>query len=115
MAETGLPERIEAVRRFSRFYTKQIGALHEKLLRSPFSLAEARVIYELARREKTTATDLAWELGLNGGYLSRVLRGFKKRGLIAKQLSAADGRQSILRLTDKGQGAFAAINARSCN
>jgi DNA-binding MarR family transcriptional regulator/GNAT superfamily N-acetyltransferase len=106
---------VEAVRRFNRFYTQQIGVLPEKLLGSPFSLAEARVIYELAHQEKTTATQLADELGLDGGYLSRILRDFDKRGLIAKQLSPTDGRQTLLWLTKPGRDAFATINARSRN
>lgn len=113
MTETALAQRIEAIRRFNRFYTRQIGVLHEKLLRSPFSLAEARVIYELAHHEQTTATELGGELGLDAGYLSRILRDFQKRGLIDKQTSETDGRQSILWLTAQGQEAFATINARS--
>jgi DNA-binding MarR family transcriptional regulator/N-acetylglutamate synthase-like GNAT family acetyltransferase len=113
MTETALAQRVEAVRRFNRFYTRQIGVLHEKLLRSPFSLAEARVIYELAHHEQTTATELVAELGLDAGYLSRILRDFQKRGLIDKQTSETDGRQSLLWLTEQGQAAFATINARS--
>lgn len=106
---------VEAVRRFNRFYTQQIGVLHERLLRSPFSLTEARVIYELAHLEKSTATDLGKELGLDPGYLSRILQNFKKRGLIAKQISKTDGRQSLLWLTDRGKEIFASLNARSEN
>ena len=106
---------VEAVRRFNRFYTKQIGVLHEGLLRSPFPLTEARVIYELAHHEKTTATELCNELGLDAGYLSRILRSFKKRNLINKQLSQTDGRQNLLSLTERGQEAFATLNARSHN
>lgn len=113
MIKTDLWQHVETVRRFNRFYTRQIGVLQEKLLRSPFSLAEARVIYELAHREKTTATELGNELGLDAGYLSRILRDFKKRGLIDKQPSETDGRQSFLSLTEQGQAAFAALNARS--
>ncbi|HET6962117.1 MAG TPA: helix-turn-helix domain-containing GNAT family N-acetyltransferase [Terriglobia bacterium] len=115
MAAMDISQRVAAVRRFNRFYTKQIGLLHEKLLRSPFSLTEARVIYELAHREKTTATELGNELGLDAGYLSRTLSSFKKRRLISKMPSAADGRQSLLSLTEKGQEAFAKINAASHN
>jgi DNA-binding MarR family transcriptional regulator/N-acetylglutamate synthase-like GNAT family acetyltransferase len=115
MAKTDLSQRIEAVRRFNRFYTQQIGVLQEGLLRSPFSLTEARVIYELAHHEKTTATELGNELSLDAGYLSRILSGFKKRGLIDKQPSKSDGRQSILWLTEQGQDAFAMLNARSHN
>jgi len=108
-------EHVEAVRRFNRFYTRQIGVLPQKLLRSPFSLAEGRVLYELAHQERTTATQLAGELGLDGGYLSRILEGFRKRGLIAKEPSPTDGRRALLRLTQAGREAFAAINARSRN
>ena len=108
-------QRIETVRRFNRFYTKKIGVLHEGLLRSPFSLTEARVIYELAHHEKTTATELCNELGLDAGYLSRILRSFKKRSLIKKQFSQTDGRQNLLSLTERGKEAFATLNTRSRN
>jgi DNA-binding MarR family transcriptional regulator/N-acetylglutamate synthase-like GNAT family acetyltransferase len=104
---------VDAVRRFNRFYTQQIGVLHEKLLRSPFSLTEARVLYEVAHQEKTTAKDLASELALDAGYLSRILQSFKKKGLIAKQMSKTDGRQSLLWLTDRGREIFATLNTRS--
>ena len=113
MGETDIRRRVEAVRRFNRFYTQQIGGLQERLLRSPFSLTEVRVLYELAHRQKLTATELGKELGLDGGYLSRILRGFEERGLIGKRPSEADGRQSHLWLTGKGRNAFAPINARS--
>ena len=113
MASTQIAQHVEAVRRFSRYYTKQIGLLQEKILRSPFSLAEARVIYELAHHEKTTATELASELGLDPGYLSRILRDFNKRGLIDKGRSESDGRKKLLRLSENGQAAFAGINTRS--
>lgn len=113
MVEKDAYQRIEAVRRFNRFYTKKIGVLHERLLKSPFPLTEARVIYELAHHEKATATELSNELGLDAGYLSRLLRTFKKRGLIHKQPSKTDGRQNFLSLTDRGQEAFAMLNVRS--
>jgi DNA-binding MarR family transcriptional regulator/GNAT superfamily N-acetyltransferase len=100
------------VRRFNRFYTKQIGVLHEGLLHSPFSLTEARVLYELAHGQ-TTASEISNVLEVDAGYLSRILRGFKKHGLIDKQPSPTDGRQSVLRLTAQGQEAFAGLNARS--
>lgn len=113
MIQTDLHQQGEAVRRFNRFYTKQIGVLHERILRSPFSLTEARVLYELAHQEQTTASGLAKELGLDGGYLSRILGKFKKRGLLAKQPSETDGRMSLLRLTGKGKKAFGVIDTRS--
>jgi DNA-binding MarR family transcriptional regulator/N-acetylglutamate synthase-like GNAT family acetyltransferase len=112
-AAPSLEQRVAAVRRFNRFYTRQIGVLHEHLLDTPFSLAEARLIYELAHHERTTATQLAEELGLDPGYLSRLLRSLQQRRLIAKQPSPTDRRQVLLSLTDKGQAAFAGLNARS--
>lgn len=107
--------RVEAVRRFNRFYTKQIGLLQEGLLESPFSLTEARVVYELAHHEETTATHLAQELGLDQGYMSRILRGFEEKGLIERRVSPEDRRQQLLSLTEAGQEAFAEINAASRN
>jgi DNA-binding MarR family transcriptional regulator/GNAT superfamily N-acetyltransferase len=108
-----LLERVAAVRAFNRFYTQQIGVLHESLARSPFSLTEARVLYELAHREEATATELSDQLGLDPGYLSRILASFKRRGLIRQKPSAADGRQNILKLTKEGAKAFAALNLGS--
>lgn len=113
MSDTDLADRVEAVRRFNRFHTRRIGVLREGLLGSPFSLAEGRVLYELANRSKATATELAGELGLDTGYLSRILRGFEERGLIDRRPSEADGRQSVLSLTGPGRRAFDAIDARS--
>ncbi len=105
--------RVEAVRRFNRFYTRQIGVLQEKLLRSPFSLTEARLIYELAHRKTAIAKDLGKELGVDAGYLSRTLEGLKEKGLLKKEQSKTDGRQILVGLTRKGQDAFTSINARS--
>lgn len=113
MADYGLEARVAAVRRFNRFYTQKIGVLQEGLLRSPFSLTEARVLYELAHREPTTASALCRDLGLDAGYVSRILRDFGRRGLIARRRSRDDGRQSLVSLTRKGQAAFAPLDARS--
>lgn len=113
MTTTELAGKVEAVRRFNRFYTRQIGLLEEGLLRSPFSLTEARVVYELAHHEETTATHLAQELGLDPGYLSRILTTFQKQGLVRKRSSPRDGRVHLLSLTEGGQEAFAEINAAS--
>jgi DNA-binding MarR family transcriptional regulator/GNAT superfamily N-acetyltransferase len=113
MDQPGLPRHVDAVRRFTRFYTRRIGALHEGLLGSPFSLTEGRVIYELAQREGATASEMGKELGLDAGYLSRILRGFESKGLIGRRPSEADGRQSIISLTEAGREAFDLIDARS--
>ena len=115
MSDDDFDRRVGAVRRFNRFWTRQIGVLREGYLESPFSLTEVRVLYELARREEPTASELGEELGLDAGYLSRLLRGFEKHGLIHKRLSGADGRRRLLRLTERGREAFAPLDARSRN
>src|SRR3954466_6976318 len=112
MIVTDLPAQIESIRHFNRFYTRQIGVLEEGLVQSPYSLTEARIIYELAHHEQTTATELTSELKRDGGYLSRIFRDFAQRGLIAKQPSETDGRQTVLSLSEVGQGAFALLNSR---
>ena len=104
--------RVETVRRFNRFYTRQIGLLNEGLLDSPFSLTEVRALYELAHREHPTAAELCKDLGLDAGYLSRILRKFEKQQLIEKK-GSQDARQSLLSLTRKGRKAFAPLEARS--
>lgn len=104
-----LSERTEIVRRFNRFYTRQIGVLHEHLLDSAFSLTEVRILYELAYREQLTSADLCRELGLNAGYLSRVIAGFEKQGLIAKTRSPTDARAAQLQLTEQGQRTLAPL------
>ncbi len=113
MAESDFNQRVAAVRRFNRFYTRQIGLLQESYLKSQFSLSQVRVLYELAHRERPTATELGRELGLDPGYLSRILRLFEKRGFLKRTPSHADGRQSHLFLTARGQAAFAPLNTRS--
>jgi DNA-binding MarR family transcriptional regulator/N-acetylglutamate synthase-like GNAT family acetyltransferase len=104
---------VELLRRFNRFYTRQLGLLQEGLLDSHFSLTEGRVLYELAQAGKSTAKGLCNQLGLDPGYLSRILRVFEKKGLLRKSPSPADGRQSLLDLTPEGDRAFAAIDSRS--
>lgn len=109
----GTEDRVGRVRRFNRFYTQKIGVLHEGLLRTPFSLTEGRVLYELAHREQTTAAEVAGALGLDGGYLSRILGDFARQQLVRKSVSDTDGRKSHLRLTEKGVRAFERLNAAS--
>jgi DNA-binding MarR family transcriptional regulator/GNAT superfamily N-acetyltransferase len=113
MGDGALDRRIAAVRRFNRFYTRQIGLLQDGYLESPFSLTQVRVLYELAHRETTSASELSRQLGLDAGYLSRVLGGFERIGLIDSQASDIDARRSILRLTEQGREAFAPLDARS--
>ncbi|MCA1717440.1 MAG: bifunctional helix-turn-helix transcriptional regulator/GNAT family N-acetyltransferase [Actinobacteria bacterium] len=112
-SEDDFDRRVGDVRHFNRFWTRQIGVLREGYLESPFSLTEVRVLYELAHREETTASELGEELGLDAGYLSRILRGFEKDGLIHKRPSEADGRRRLLRFTERGREAFAPLDARS--
>ena len=113
MVETASDRRIADLRRFNRFYTQKIGVLVEGLLKSPFSLTEARVLYELAREEQSTATHLGTQLGLDPGYLSRILRSFERRGLIRRTPSQSDRRLWLLSLTAQGRAAFALLDARS--
>ncbi len=101
---------VAAVRRFNRFYTKQIGLLTDHLHDSPFSLTEVRVLYELAHRDHWTASELGQELSLDAGYLSRILRKFEDRKLIERQTSPTDARQSVLKLTTKGRSEFDPLN-----
>jgi DNA-binding MarR family transcriptional regulator/predicted N-acetyltransferase YhbS len=105
--------RVAAMRRFSRFYTRRLGVLQDRFLGSPFSLAEARVLYELTQRVRPTATELCAALDLDPGYLSRILRGFAERGLVTKTPSPEDRRQSRLALTPKGRKAYAPLERRS--
>lgn len=104
---------LAAVRRFNRFYTRQIGLLEEGLLDSEFSLTEVRVLYEMAQRRQTMAAELCKDLGLDAGYLSRILASFQKSGLIEKEESPNDARQTLLSLTKKGRKTFEPLNARS--
>jgi len=113
MAQTDLNPRIDTVRRFNRFYTRAIGVLQEGWLNSPFSLTEARVLYELAHRERLTATVVGNSLELDPGYLSRILCSFEKRGLIEKTPSEDDGRQILLALTGEGRQQSAPLEART--
>jgi len=108
-----LERRVAAVRRFSRFYTRQLGLLREGLNETRFSLTEGRVLYELAHRVPTTAAVLAAELELDPGYLSRILRRFGEDGLVAKKRAPDDARQSLIAITAKGRKAFAPLNKGS--
>jgi DNA-binding MarR family transcriptional regulator/GNAT superfamily N-acetyltransferase len=104
---------VHAVRRFNRFYTRLIGVLDEGFVDSPFSLTEVRILYELAHRDPATATAIGRELALDAGYLSRILRRFRRNGLVRMQASDDDGRQTWLRLTAKGRRTVATLEART--
>ena len=101
---------ISAVRAFNRFYTRKLGFLDQHLLKSPFSLSEARVLYELANRENLAAKEIGIELGLDPGYLSRIVQNFDEKGLITRKPLEADRRQYLLSLTAKGRQAFARLD-----
>lgn len=105
-----LPAEAAAVRAFNRFYTHRIGALNAALNGGRLSLTEARVLYELAVRQTTAATDLCRDLGLDRGYLSRILSGFERKGLIDRAACPADGRRNLVRLTVAGAALFAEID-----
>jgi DNA-binding MarR family transcriptional regulator/N-acetylglutamate synthase-like GNAT family acetyltransferase len=104
---------IAAVRRFNRFYTRQIGVLRKTFLGSPYSLTEARVLYEIANHHAMTASEIGRKLDLDAGYLSRTLRAFEKRGLITRKRSARDARRTHLALSSRGHRAFAPLEERS--
>jgi len=115
MPADDLENRISAVRQFNRFITQQIGVLQEGLLHTPYSLTEARILYELghAQSGSLTAAGLCRQLSLDAGYLSRILEGFQTQGLIEKKRSETDGRQRILHLTARGQETFTLLDRRS--
>jgi DNA-binding MarR family transcriptional regulator/N-acetylglutamate synthase-like GNAT family acetyltransferase len=109
-----LEARVDDVRRFNRFFTRRIGVLREGLLHSPYSLAEARIIFEIAHRERAlTASDLSRDLGLDPGYLSRILARLEQQRLIDKVRSETDARRRFLSLTPEGKEAFSSLDARS--
>jgi DNA-binding MarR family transcriptional regulator/GNAT superfamily N-acetyltransferase len=106
-------DRLAKVRRFNRFYTRQLGVLRKTYLDSPYTLGEARVLYEIANGGALTASDIGRALDLDAGYLSRTLRNFEKRGLIERQASSSDARQSHLALSARGKKSFAPLERRS--
>lgn len=111
--QDSLDDRVAEVRTFSRFYTGVIGVLREGLLRTPYSLTEARVIFELGQREATALADLRQTLDLDAGYLSRIVARFTADGLITRERAAEDGRRQTIRLTEQGQAAYAMLDCRS--
>jgi DNA-binding MarR family transcriptional regulator/N-acetylglutamate synthase-like GNAT family acetyltransferase len=112
---TALDQRVASVRAFNRFYTELIGVLGDGLLRTPYSLTEARVIFELAQRDSSEVADLRRALAIDAGYLSRILARFQADGLVSRQRSAADGRRQVISLTDRGRAAFEMLDARAAD
>jgi DNA-binding MarR family transcriptional regulator/GNAT superfamily N-acetyltransferase len=108
-----MPDATHAIRQFNRFYTQEIGVLDGNLLQSGFSLAEARILYELGQTPEIAATEIAEKLNLDRGYLSRMLRAFQRKRLISRKTDAADRRRSHLSPTKKGRTAFRQLDRRS--
>jgi DNA-binding MarR family transcriptional regulator/N-acetylglutamate synthase-like GNAT family acetyltransferase len=106
-------DRISAVRAFNRSYTKFLGALNEHLLSTPFSLTEARVLFELGQRDKTEVAELRRVIGLDAGYLSRLLGRFEDSGLVRRERSSSDARRQLIRLTNKGRDTFRVLDTKS--
>ncbi|MGD9100628.1 MAG: MarR family winged helix-turn-helix transcriptional regulator, partial [Anaerolineae bacterium] len=113
MTENQLDKKVADMRRFNRFYTRRIGLLDRGLLKTRFPLTQARIIFELAQREQSTASALIRELDIDPGYLSRILGAFEQDGLIQKTRSKSDSRQRLLKLTAEGKKSFAELNERA--
>ena len=109
----GFEERIDDFRHFSRFFTRRLGVLREGLLHSPYSPAEARILFEISHGDGVTASDLSRDLGLDPGYLSRILADLERKNLVDRFRPEADGRWRILSLTPAGEEAFGLLDARS--
>jgi DNA-binding MarR family transcriptional regulator/GNAT superfamily N-acetyltransferase len=108
-------DRVAAVRAFNRFYTARIGVLRDGLLRTPHSLTEARVLYELGQRDVTEVADLRREMDIDAGFLSRLLARLESDGLVARERSTDDARRQRIRLTEEGRAAFAELDRRSAD
>ena len=113
MESSDAVRRVDAVRAFNRFYTRLIGVISEGLLETPYSLTEARVIFELAQRDLSEVAGLRRALDLDAGYLSRILSRFAADGLIRRERSADDARRQVTGLTDRGREVFRDLDARS--
>ena len=113
MATQKSDREISAVRAFNRFYTRKLGLIEPKLLHSPFTLQEARIMYEIAHRSACTATDLTRDLGLDPGFVSRTLQGLQRRQIVTRRPSKDDGRVNELSLTAKGRTAQAELERRT--
>jgi DNA-binding MarR family transcriptional regulator/N-acetylglutamate synthase-like GNAT family acetyltransferase len=113
MAASPAGHQVQALRSFNRFYTKQIGVLEEGLLATPYTLAQARVLFELGTRRAASASEIAAALGLDHGYLSRIVRAFSAQRLVTRAKSARDGRRAVITLTPKGRKEFQTLDRKS--
>src|SRR5260370_1034864 len=111
--DPALEGQIAAVRGFSRFYTRKLGIIEPKLLDSPWTLQEARIIYEIADRQHCTATNLVRALGLDAGFGRRTWQALQRRQIVARKPSKTDRRVTEVALAAKGRAAFAALDSRS--
>jgi len=109
----GAGDAVAGVRAFNRFYTNTIGLLRGKYLDTPYSLTEARILFELAQRDASEVTDLRHAVDIDAGYLSRIMSRFEADGLISRQRSTTDGRRQVIRLTDNGRSVVAGLDGRS--
>ncbi|HEV8096338.1 MAG TPA: MarR family winged helix-turn-helix transcriptional regulator, partial [Burkholderiales bacterium] len=113
MAASPAGHQVQALRSFNRFYTQQIGALEEGLLATPYTLAQARVLFELGTRKAASASEIAGALGLDHGYLSRIVQAFSAQRLVTRAKSARDGRRAVITLTPKGRKEFQTLDRKS--
>ncbi|QOZ32043.1 helix-turn-helix domain-containing GNAT family N-acetyltransferase [Bradyrhizobium sp. CCBAU 53421] len=113
ISDATLDSQVAAVRGFSRFYTRKLGIIEPKLLHSPFTLQEARIIYELAHRDHCTATDLVRDLDLDAGFVSRTLQALQRRQIVTRKPSKTDKRVNEVALTAKGRAASTDLESRS--
>lgn len=113
MKKTTLDNKVDQVRKFNRIYTRKIGVLREGLLHSSYSLSEVRILFEIANSDHPTATKLSRELGLDAGYISRILARFEEKGLTERVRSEHDGRQFYILLTQEGMELFSLLNQRA--
>ena len=115
MTSSSPPARVDAVRAFNRFYTRIIGVLDEGLLRTDYSLTEARVLYELAQADAIDVGALRDAVAIDAGYLSRILARFEAKGLLRRDASDEDARRRIVRLTPRGRSVSGTLDRRSAD
>lgn len=113
MDKSKLQSRVNTIRKFNRFYTKLIGLLNKNLLKTPYSLTQARILFEIFQKDYCIISEITRKLDIDPGYLSRILTDFEKNGLIQKNQSSSDSRQRLLKLKAKGKKEFEVLNDRA--